>query len=255
MVYPDNFTFTFLLFYWRTIKIIGLPQGYSMFVHYYMTENPVTISADSTVGRAEKLVSEHCFRHLPVVDEQLHLQGIITDRDIRSAWPSTILKPEERQKVFERVRNQPVKEIMSEAEFFLVQTTTLDDALLLFTTHPVGALPVVDGSNRLVGIFSVNDMMHAYRNLFGLGEKGSMLVAVQDNGEKGLFATLARELEQHNISCTRMVRTPGEQGHAPAAVYLRVNTCKMAQVRKIIEKAGFHLFAPTGQLPGGLQNA
>lgn len=215
-----------------------------MFVHYYMTPNPLTIFQEVSVDEAYEILQEHHFRHLPVVDHDGVLRGMITDRDLRSACPSSILTGEDRRKIMDKVSGTPVSTIMSENFVSLQVVSTLDDALLLFTTRSIGALPVVDSDSRVVGIFSLNDMMGAYRSLFGLGEKGSMLVAIQDTGEADLLSTLVQALEEKKIVCTRLVRSRGKEGREPAAVYLRVNTFNLSSVHKVVENAGLHLLAP-----------
>ena len=180
-----------------------------MFVHYYMTPEPLTIQPDMPVVEAYELLSEHNFRHLPVVDQENTLQGMVTDRDLRSACPSSILQDHERQKIMDRVSSTPVSSIMSREYVSLRAVSTLDDALMLFKSRSIGALPVVDDRNRVVGIFSLNDMMAAYRSLFGLGEKGSMLVSIQDSGEADLLGRLVTALEEAQVAVTRVVRTAG----------------------------------------------
>lgn len=215
-----------------------------MFVHFFMTPEPVTIHQDSTVHEAGEILREQLFRHLPVVDDNMVLQGMVTDRDLRSARPSTILDEDERQRILDRVRMAPVKDIMSEKFYCLDEESTIDDALQFFTIHRIGALPVVNVQDQVVGIFSLNDMMAAYRCLFGLGEKGSMLVSIKDTGELGSLSTLVRALDDKNIRCTRLIRSPGRDGREPPAIYLRVNTLNLSSVHQVVEAAGFTLLTP-----------
>ena len=216
-----------------------------MFIHYYMTPEPVTIHAGMAVAEANAILKEHHFRHLPVVDDQGVLLGMVTDRDLRSACASTILQGDERQKIVDRVSGTPVSTIMSRDFVSIQVVSTLDDALLLFTSRNIGALPVVDSKGRVAGIFSLNDMMAAYRSLFGLGEKGSMLVSIKDIGEPDSLSRLVQALEEKNIDFTRLVRSSGSGGREPAAIYLRVNTYNLASVHRVVESAGF-----TVQIPG-----
>ena len=215
-----------------------------MFVHYYMTPEPLTIHQGIPVTEAYDILRQHHFRHLPVVDDRGELLGMITDRDLRSACPSSILTGDERQKVLDQVSATPVSTIMS-TEFVSLQViSTLDDALLAFTSRSIGALPVVDSGGRVVGIFSLNDMMAAYRSLFGLGEKGSMLVSIKDTGEPDLLSRLVTALEEEKINCTRLVRSTGSGGREPAAIYLRVNTFNLSSVHRVVEAAGCTLQIP-----------
>ena len=65
-----------------------------MFISKVMTRNVVTIDKDADISQAQEKMSKHLFRHLPVVDENNHLIGIVTDRDIRSVLPSSHLVQE-----------------------------------------------------------------------------------------------------------------------------------------------------------------
>ena len=215
-----------------------------MFVHYYMTLEPLTIFQEVPVTEAYEILQEHHFRHLPVVDNAGVLRGMVTDRDLRSACPSSILTGADRQEIIDKVSGTPVSTIMSDKFVSLQVVSTLDDALLLFTSRSIGALPVVDSGGRVVGIFSLNDMMAAYRSLFGLGEKGSMLVAIRDTGEADLLRRLVQALEEKSIEFTRLVRSRGQEGREPSAVYLRVNTFNLTSVHKVIENVGLSLLAP-----------
>jgi len=117
-----------------------------MFVYYYMTPDPLTIHSELPVARASALLHDRPFRHLPVVDGAGVLQGMVTDRDLRSACPSTMLKEEERQEIFDRMGSLPVSSIMSREFVSLEVTSTLDDALLRFKSCSIGALPGTCGS-------------------------------------------------------------------------------------------------------------
>jgi len=214
-----------------------------MFIISYMTPSPVTIGPDETVVAAVDLLEGHDFRHLPVVDGMGRLLGMITDRDLRSACPSSVLSTSEQELILDRVKDTKVRQIMSTDLACLHPDSTLDDALLLFRHHRIGALPVVAEEERLVGILSLNDLMDAYSDLFGLGEKGSTLLALEVPGRGVALAGLVAVLEKNNIRCTRLIRTGGT-GRDPARIYLRLSSCNMVLVRKLIRKAGFSLYQP-----------
>ena len=217
-----------------------------MFIQYSMTPEPVTIGPDLPVTEAAAMLSQKSFRHLPVVDEDGRLLAMVTDRDLRSACPSSVLSHDDRAQVLEKVKETRVREIMSTDYVTLHPTSTLDDALLLFKTRSIGALPVVDDQNRVKGIFSLNDMMAAYRRLFGLGEKGSVLVAIEDTEDRPPLGVLVTALERENVVFTRLIKALGE-GREPDMLYLRVNTMNIRSVHRIIEQAGFTVHIPVVQ--------
>ena len=220
-----------------------------MFIHYYMTPSPVTIQAHMYIAEARDLLGHKHFRHLPVVDNDGRLQGMITDRDLRSADPSTVLNADERQRILDRVQKTRVKAIMSTDYLSLKTVSTLDDALLLFEKKPVGALPVLDSAGKVVGIFSLDDLTRAYRSLFGLGEKGSVLIAIENQTDSPSLSRLVQVLEEHNVLFTRLVCSDGK-GKEPAMIYLRINTCNIPAVHRAVEKAGFIVHVPMSASQG-----
>lgn len=214
-----------------------------MYIHYYMTRDPVTIRPDKSIEDARQLLENYHFRHLPVVDTFGSLLGMVTDRDLRSAYPSSVLDSGEQREILDRVRNIPVADIMSANNVWLSPVSTLDDALLMFEKRTVGALLVVNVNMLVVGILSFNDLLKAWRSLFGLGEKGSALVAIESDAHSPPLSRLVDVLEEAEISFTRMVRTDGS-GPEPAMLYLRINTYNIRSVHKAIEKAGFRVHHP-----------
>lgn len=208
-----------------------------MYISRYMIREPLTATPDMSLPEARRLLNENHFRHLPVVDGQGQLVGMITDRDLRSAYPSSVLSENERLQAYERVEKTTVLDIMSTECVGLTPESTLDDALLLFDREGVGALPVLE-DGRLVGIFSSRDLLTAYKELFGVGEKGSVLLGIDDDGQSGLMTRIVTLLELHNIPFTRLLRIQDiEHGNR---IYLRLNTYKVASVVVLLREAGIH---------------
>jgi CBS domain-containing protein len=116
-----------------------------MYVDRHMSSPAVTIGEDTTLADARSILEEHGFRHLPVIDGEGSLRGIVTDRDIRSALPSRIGGAVNDEALLQRLGGTPVKEIMTPAPHSLTLSSTLDDALFVLEREKIGALPVVDG--------------------------------------------------------------------------------------------------------------
>jgi len=218
-----------------------------MYVHYYMTASPVTVTPDSTVGDASRLLKEYDIRHLPVVDNKGVLVGMVTDRDIRSAFPSAIVDGDDLQLKLDRVGKIPVSEIMSTRTMVLRTVSTLDDAMLFFEKRSIGALPVLNEEEKVVGILSFKDLMKAWKNLFGLGEKGSFLIALEVDQPEQSLSPLVEILENFKIPFNRIIRTDGS-GKEPAMIYLQVRTYNIISVHKAIEQAGFRVHMPQGRI-------
>lgn len=205
-----------------------------MFVRDYMTRNPVTVTPDVVIPAVRDLLRDRGFRHVPVVNEDGRLLGVVTDRDIRSAYPSLLVSEQERAAQLDILQQTPVKTIMSQNVVSLHVNATLDDALLLIDRKKVGAVPVVDDNGHVVGVFSIRDLMRAYSQLFGLAEKGSVLIVLKNSDQPHILSRILDTIESHDIVCTRVVRPTGSPH-----IYLRVQTFNLRAVCALLRDAGF----------------
>jgi acetoin utilization protein AcuB len=217
-----------------------------MYVALHMSSPAITIPEDLPLQDAREILRSRNFRHLPVVGSGNRLLGMVTDRDLRSALPSTILTEAESRAELARMTVTPVRAIMSTRLVTLAPTSTLDDALCLLDREKVGAIPVVDEQNCVVGVFSIRDLIGSYRRLFGLGERGSALIAVEDDGRPRLLSRIVVVLDENRMPFTRLVRSGGmEIGEPPGIVYLRVSTLNVRAVHGALQDAGLTIVVPT----------
>ncbi len=214
-----------------------------MFITEYMTAPVISITPEYPISETNKLLKQHHFRHLPVVDEESRLVGMVTDRDVRSAYPSNILSPEEITAFLTELENTTVESIMSLPRFRLTPFSTLDDALIILDREAIGAIPVVDETEKLIGIFSIRDLVAAYRKIFGLGERGSAMIVVEHDGRRKPLSRIADILEEHHIRFTRLIRTEASD-KKPGRIYLRVNTYNISAVHSALREAGFTIVMP-----------
>lgn len=214
-----------------------------MYIFEYMTRNPKTISPDTLLPEAKALMMEFKFRHLPVVDGDGLLIGIVTDRDLRSAYPSTVAKGEQLTVSHDQVQRTKISEIMITECVHISPNDTLDDTLLVFDKIRVGALPVIDKDRKVLGMFSIRDLTGAYKKLFGMSEKGSILVAIEDEGRINCMSSIVLLLEEQGVPFTRLIRIPATEDEG-GRIYLRINTFKIAKVHKLLQEAGFTLIKP-----------
>jgi acetoin utilization protein AcuB len=214
-----------------------------MYVALHMSTPAVTIREDVPLQEVREILHAGNFRHLPVVDGDHKLLGIVTDRDLRSAYPSSILYDNDSRVELARMAQTPVRAIMSTELVTLSPTSTLDDALFLLDREKVGAIPVVDEQRCVVGVFSIRDLIKAYKQLFGLGERGSALIAIENDNKPRLLTRIVEVLEGHEIPFTRLVRS-GEEAGGPGIVYLRVNTFNLRAVHGALREAGLSVIVP-----------
>jgi acetoin utilization protein AcuB len=211
----------------------GARRSRVMYIADYMTTDPVTIFTDTPIPYARRLMSEHGIRHLPVIDRQRKLIGIVTDRDLRSAYPSSVASRSEKIVSYEQVERATVAEIMTTDCATLKPESTIDDALLLFDGRKVGGIPVVNEMDEVIGIFSLLDLTAAYKDLFGVAEEQSILLGVEDDGRDNILGKLVTLLAQNDVRLTRLLRLDDDEDNA--RIYMRVNASDPLDVVRLLQ--------------------
>ena len=156
-----------------------------MFVIERMATDLITVEPELSIFEAKELMGEKNIRHLPVVDKQGKLLGIVSDRDMRDAMPSTLLKKPDYEVTLGKIGGYPVSDIMTAKPLSIYPYYTLQDTLLVMQKKKVGALPVVDEEGYLKGILSTRDLLKAFVRVLNIDEPGTLLciVAKEQSGE------------------------------------------------------------------------
>lgn len=209
-----------------------------MYIATAMSPDPLCVHPQMSLLQVRDLAAGKSVRHFPVTEPSGRLVGMISDRDLRSAFPSTVLNPTVRVDQLERLAQVRVESIMSRPPITLPREATLDDALLLFDRHRIGALAVVDHDGLLAGIVTVRDVLGAYRRLFGIGAPGSTQIEIRDDGQPNLLSRIVEALEGGGTACTRLIRA--QSGDA-AVVYARLQTINLHAVHETLRAAGLEV--------------
>ncbi len=128
-----------------------------MTVERYMTLNPIAVQPDTSLRKALELLQAHQIRHLPVVQGK-RLVGIITDRDLRQLFPSSLAPPDEVAGFRTAAAQVKVGEVMTRRVLSVTPETRTHRAARLMVEHRIGCLPVLRGST-LVGIITTVDLL------------------------------------------------------------------------------------------------
>ena len=159
-----------------------------------MIYDPVTIKRGSTVGDALAIMSEYHIGGIPVVDDDMHLVGIVTNRDLR----------------FERDINKKIDEVMTSEN--LVTTTQHTDwqaASQILQENKIEKLPVVDKENRLVGLITYKDIR--LRVAAGVGVTADTLDRMQALVNAGVDAIIIDTAHGHSKGVIDRLRIAKER--------------------------------------------
>lgn len=120
--------------------------------------DPIFISPEKTVAFAEEMMKEYSISGVPVVDDNMKLLGIITNRDMRFIKDMKLL----------------IKDVMTPAPLITAKVgITLEEASKVLEQHKIEKLPIVDDEDRLKGLVTIKDIEkkvqypHANKDEFG----------------------------------------------------------------------------------------
>ncbi|MGI9166035.1 MAG: IMP dehydrogenase [Pyrinomonadaceae bacterium] len=151
-----------------------------------MIVDPVTIRPDRPVREALQVMETYHISGVPVVDEDGHLVGIITNRDLR----------------FETRFDIPVSEVMTKQPLVTVPVgTTLEQAKAVLQKHRIEKLLVVDQDKRIKGLITVKDIQKAIRYPTAAKDQLGRLRVAAAIGATGDFRERADELVKARVDC------------------------------------------------------
>jgi CBS domain-containing protein len=127
-----------------------------MHVGQWMTKSVMTMKPQDSLQHAHDRLRKYRINQFPVVRDGT-LVGIITDRDVRDAYPSSErhIRPED---IAEFAEARTVEQLMTHEVVTISPHATLREAALRLRQYRLGALPVVD-EGTLVGIITRSDLL------------------------------------------------------------------------------------------------
>ena len=210
---------------------------YEGFMRERIRRNPVTIGPDASFFEARSLIHDKGIRHLPVVDKDNRLLGIVTESDIRKAGPSDVAMLSVKE-LTHLLGTLKVSEMMIPGEKVITITpdTLIEEAIQLMHDHKIGCLPVID-QGKLYGIFTETDALAHFVDIFGFKQKGTRLsVAFEDKA--GTMAGILEVFKKHNVDVISIVSASFlVEGKRIAAI--RIKTEEYEPIVQDLEKAGY----------------
>ena len=219
---------------------------YEGYIKEKMQKNPITISPDASFYEARAIIRDKGIRHLPVVDKNHHLVGLVTDQDIREAAPSdaTSLSVHELHYLLGKLK---VSAFMTPKAKLITITPDIiiEKAVQLMHDHKIGCLPVLD-EERLVGIITQTDVLDLFVDLFGLKKMGTRLTIALEDKPGELHGAL-EVIKNHHVNIIAVV-TPTFKVQGKRVAAIRVETQDYANIVKGLENAGYNVLS-TDQWP------
>ena len=205
-----------------------------MLVQEWMTKDVLTITPDTSMMKASRLMKDKQVRRLPVIDETRHVLGIVSDRDIKDASPSkaTTLDMHELYYLLSELK---VKDIMTKNPVCARETDSMEAMALVMSEKRFGGMPVVNGENKLVGIITESDIFKVLVAITGV-RIGGIQLAFELPTESGTLRPILDSLRDLGAGFVSVL-TSQESNDAPSRrVYIRLRPLDSVSEQKVVSE-------------------
>ncbi|MBI2565883.1 MAG: CBS domain-containing protein [Candidatus Schekmanbacteria bacterium] len=208
-----------------------------MLVRDKMKPNPKVVSPTDSLHVAWMTMRENDIRHLPVVDRELRLVGVITERDLRLNLPSPLesATPEQQAAILARYQALRVGDCMTREVKVVAPTTPAQDAAWLIISHKVGGLPVVE-HDRVVGVITRSDLLEALVEVLDTATTTTRVEVVVEE-KPGAYATLASLVEQRGGTVVSALAARSLESDRSVLIF-RLATPDLDELKEALRAAG-----------------
>lgn len=209
-----------------------------MYVGLAMHKHVPTITSDTLIIKADRMMEEHRLWILLVVEDGM-LKGYVAKEDIRAALPSgaTTFSKHELNYLLSKMT---VKDLVRREMPTVTPETEIEVAAKIMNDRDLAGLAVVDGQNRLKGYISRSSMLAVLVEEMGL-ELGGIRIAVEAEDRKGLMAEICTLF--FNMGVNILSTSTFFRGNRRLLVF-RVRAENMAEVRKMLEDKNYSIAGP-----------
>jgi acetoin utilization protein AcuB len=137
-----------------------------MLIKDWMATTILTVDANTSVMRATRTMKENNIRRLPVMSHG-KLIGVITDRDLKEASPSTTSDIDIHE-MYYLLSEMKVKDVMTDKCICLKQNDTLEKAALIMLKERISGIMILDDEDKLVGLLSETDILRGFIQATGI---------------------------------------------------------------------------------------
>lgn len=162
-----------------------------MLIKERMSRHPITVTPDTSLFDALRIIRDEKIRRLPVLDSTGKLVGIISEKDLLYASPSpaTTLSIYEMNYLISKIK---IKELMTTRVITVEDDCPLEEAARIMVDNNISSLPVMSG-RALVGMVTESDLFKIFIELLGARQKGLRVTILMTEGV-GVLAKLTNGL-------------------------------------------------------------
>ncbi len=208
-----------------------------MHVEKIMNQNVITLGPSDSIEKAHQLLVNHKIRHIPIVNEDYCVIGIVSDRDIRDASPSILTNGPEKE-----VLGKEISTIMSSPVITAHPLDFVEEVARIFYDREIACLPVVS-NEKLVGVITEKDLLYTLIQLTGTHVQGSH-IEVKVPHRPGILPEVASVFGNRGVNISSVLVYPFNNDPDYKILVFRVQTMNPLPIIRDLRDAGYELMWP-----------
>lgn len=214
-----------------------------MLVGDWMSQNVVTATEDISMIKAGRIMREKKIRRLPVVDKEGRLVGIVSERDLKAASPSSATTLDMYEMTY-LLSEMKLKSIMTKSPRSIRPGDTVERAALIMRDNKIGSLPVVDGEGKVVGIITDTDIFRLFVSITGIDQDG-IQIGLRLGTAEGSLKPVLDALRSHEARIISILSSYDRADAARRDVSIRIQglpETRERELRAVLEKTAQVLY-------------
>ena len=207
-----------------------------MFVADRMSKHPVTVTSDTSISDAAKIMKKNHFHRMLIVDDG-KLVGYFSDRDVMRVAPSpaTTLSRYEIRSLLDKMK---VTEIMQNKVITVSEDATVEEAALIMYNNKVGGLPVISNVGALVGIITATDILKTFVDVMGL-PSGKVRLTLEVEDKVGTIADITQTFADNGINLDSIITCKKSGGKYDLVIRVDNKENGLDDIKSKLEAKGY----------------
>lgn len=214
-----------------------------MIVEQIMQKQVITLLPTNTIEDGIRLMKAKKIRHLPIVDTENCLLGLVTASKLREASPSIFYTGRHLE-----VLQKPLGTIMRKEVFFGHPLDFVEEVAGLFYEHRISCLPITN-EQKLVGIITETDLLRTFVVLTGSHQPGSQIeIRVDSSTITEQLHEVINLIRKRNANILSVLVYPDQKDDRYKILAVRVKMINPVRLIQDMKTAGHSVLWPN--LPG-----
>ncbi|CRK84433.1 acetoin utilization AcuB family protein [Neobacillus massiliamazoniensis] len=212
-----------------------------MIIEEIMKTEIATLFPTNTIADAMELMEVKRIRHIPIVNAENHLVGLVTVAKIREATPSIFHANEHLEDM-----KKTIDTIMEHDVITGHPLDFVEEVAGLFYEHKISCMPIIN-NQKLVGIITETDLLRTMVELTGVNQPGSQ-IEIKVPNITGVLSDIAGVISKRKANILSVMVYPDKEDNHNKIIIVRVQLMNPTGLIEDLKKAGYHVLWPN--LPG-----